>query len=52
MKDQNRINRNREKYYKDQGKPVPVGRKPVKKRDKSNIGTARDKYGTEYRHKV
>ena len=51
-KDQNRINKNRENYNTYQGKPVPVGSKPFKKRNDSDTGTARDKSGTNYCRKV
>ena len=51
-KDQHMIHKNKAKYYKDLGKPVPVGRKPFKSKDKSDPGTARDKSGPDYRRKV
>ena len=51
-KDQNIIHKNRKRYYEYQGKPVPVGKKPWKKRDANYPGTARDKSSTECCHTV
>ena len=41
-KDQAKIDKNKTKYYKDLGKPVPTGKKPFKSKDKNDPGAARD----------